>query len=467
MAEEDPEEIWRAVLETLRTSIRNSKIIAKDISTISFSAQMHGVIIIDQKGKPLTQLFIWSDRRAEIQTEKLKKIIDPYEVYRRTGCPLLSIYPLVKIMWIKEKMPAKFHRCYKILSAKDYVLYKLLGEPYLDHSQASGTQLLNMHKLDWDDQLLDAIDIDYDMLPTLVTETEIIGESTRETARWTGLRKGTPIIAGASDGALSNLGLGAVGKNIAAINIGTSGAMRLTVDKPFIDTHQDARFFCYYTALQKWLVGGAISNAGIILRWFRDTFGQEEIDAAKKLGVDPYQLILESAGTVKPSTEGLFMLPFFSGERFPIRDPKARGVLFGLTLSHRKAHIARTILESIVYTLRWVMETLEEHGLTINEIRSGGGGARSSIWRQIQADIFGKPVVHTQVEEASALGAAMLGTISQGIYKDLHDASDNMVKIAGLHKPNQAYHKKYLKIYSMYKELYQVTTKFYEELSRM
>jgi gluconokinase len=270
------------------------------------------------------------------------------------------------------------------------------------------------------------------------------------------------IIPGGSDGALSNIGLGAVEKGIAALNIGTSGAVRVLSDKPFIDANHKSQFFCYYAALGNWLSGGAISNAGNILRWYKDKFGQDEIHEAKKRGIDSYEVIMENAADIKPGAEGLFLLPFYVGERFPIRNSKAKGILFGLTLTHGKAHVVRAILEGIVYTLKWILEILEKHRITIEEVRAGGGGARSKVWRQIQADVLGKPVVHTRVEEASSLGAAMLAAIKLNIYKDLNDASKNMVKTTSYHKPNIENNLKYLATFKLFKELYGVSKKFYE-----
>ncbi|MEM2875836.1 MAG: xylulokinase [Candidatus Bathyarchaeia archaeon] len=467
MAEEDPEEIWKATLETMRDAVRTSKASADDIAMISFSTQMHGISMISRDGSILTRLITWLDRRAATQSEELSRVVNPYEIYSRTGCPPLFIYPLAKILWIKENLPKKFSQCYKMLSAKDYVLYRIFGEPHLDRSTASGTQLLNIHKLEWDEALLEVAGIDQDNLPTLHDESEIIGELPREVSKHTFLKSGTPVILGASDAALSNLGLGAVEKGTAGINIGTSGAIRVISDKPLIDESGEARFFCYYATLSRWLPGGAINNAGIILRWFRDSFCQPEMEEALRRGVDPYEVIIEKASTVEPGAGGLLMVPFFAGERFPVRDPKARGILFGLTLEHSKPHITRAILESIMYTLKWIMDILEGHGITIKEIRVGGGGARSSVWRQIQADVLGKTTLYMKVEEASALGAAMLAAISLGIYKDLESASKNMVEVAGSHEPNLENNRRYLEMFRIYRGLYNASKRFYEELSRM
>jgi gluconokinase len=467
IAEQDPEAVWKLTVETMRDAVKSLNTSANRIETISFSARMHGTMMIDRKGKPITRLLTWLDRRAMNEVGKVHQLIDPYELYTRTGCPLLYIYPFVKILWINKHWPQRFNKCYKILSVKDYVLYKMIAKSVIDRSVASGTQLLNIHTLNWDDTLLEMVNITQDMLPTLANETDIIGEVSRDLAKATGLSKGIPIIPGASDGALNNIGLGATVEGVAAMNLGTSGALRILADKPLLDAHPTAHFFCYYAALGKWLPGGAISNAGILLRWFRDNFGHQEIEEAKKRRVNPYFVISEKVGIIKPSADGLLMLPFFSGERFPVRDPQARGVLFGLTLSHTKAHVARAIYESVIFTLRWIMENLEEHAAQIHEVRVGGGGARSRVWRQIQADVLGKPIVHTQVEESSALGAAMLGTISSGIYSDLTEATQNMITTIDYQEPEIPVHEQYSNYFELFKELYYVSQKIFEQLTKI
>jgi len=466
-SEEEPEDLWRATLETMRDAVKASKISAEDVAMISFSAQMHGMSMIDREGATLMRLITWADIRPGPQCEKIGETLDPYELYSRTGCPPLFIYPPVKVLWVRENEPKKFERCYKVLSAKDYVMYRMLGEPYLDPSTASGSQFLNIHKLRWDEKVLEMTNIDEDKLPMLRDGTEVVGELPEDTAKFTGLKKGIPIILASSDAALSNMGLGAVEKGIAGLNIGSSGAIRVLSDKPLIDKNRSMRFFCYYAGQRWWFPGGAINNAGIVLRWFRDALGQPEVEEAKKRGVDPYEVIAEKAANVEVGAGGLLMVPFFAGERFPVRDSKARGIIFGLALTHGKAHIIRAIMESVVYTLKWIVDAMEEQGITINEVRAGGGGARSPVWRQIQADVLGKPVVHTKVEEASALGAAMVAAISLRIYKDLNDASRCMVKVMERHEPNPEFHRKYLAMFKMYKELYEVSGRFYEELLRV
>lgn len=466
-AEEEPEDLWRATLETMKESLKKSGFKAEDVAAIGFSAQMHGVMMLSREGKPLTRLLTWLDLRAAEQSDELSRIIGSYELYRRTGGPPLFIYPLAKILWFKENMPKKFEECDKMLSAKDYVMYRMFGEPMIDRSVASGSQLLNINRLEWDDEALKAVGIGEERLPRLMDELEVAGDLPNNVAEQTGLRKGTSIIIGASDAALSNIGLGAVEEGVAAVNLGSSGAIRVLSDKPILDRSEKARFFCYYATEKRWLPGGAINNAGIILRWFRNTFGMEEVKEAEKLGVDPYDLLTQKAAEVKPGSEGLVMVPFMAGERFPVRDPKARGVIFGLTLSHGKPHFIRAIMESVIYTLRWIMEIMKDQGVQIQQVRIGGGGARSPLWRQITADILGKKVAHTRVEEASALGAALLAAVKGGFYSSLQEASRKMVNVISIHYPDMNNHEGYSSLFRLYKDLYSSLGRLYKSLGQI
>lgn len=456
-AEEEPEEIYRATLQTMRDAVKGSGLPAGDVAAVGFSAQMHGVTMVDGDGKPLTRLLTWLDTRAAPQCEKLGQMMDAYELYRRTGCPPLFIYPLAKVLWMRENMPGPYARCRRVLSAKDYIVQRMLGEACVDHSVAAGSQMLNIHDLRWDGKILEAAGLDMDRLPSLRDGVEAVAELPRSVAGQTGLRAGTPVVLGASDGALSSVGLGSVGEGVAAVNLGSSGAIRVVSERPLIDRSREMRFFCYYVARGRWLPGGAVNNAGTVLRWFRDNFGQPEVKAAKRQGADPYEVITEEAASVPPGAGGVIMVPFLAGERFPVRDPEARGVVAGLTLAHGRAHVIRALMEGVVFTLRWIMEAMEEQGIAVDEVRVSGGGARSRVWRQILADVLGKTVVHTGVEEASALGAAMLAAISLGLYRDLGEASRGMIRVRELHEPRLENHRRYGEIFRKYKELYTVS----------
>jgi len=273
-------------------------------------------------------------------------------------------------------------------------------------------------------------------------------------------------VLGASDGALHSVGLGGIERSLLALNIGTSGAIRSVSRKALIDKSKDMRFFCYYIGHGLRLPGGAVNNAGIGLRWFRDEFGQFEVTMAKRLNKDPYNLLTKQAEKVEATAEKLLILPFFSGERFPVRDPYAKGVMFGLTLRHGKAHVIRALMESCVYTLKWIYDAMVENGIEGKTIRTGGGGAKSILWRQIQADVFGLPVEKTLVEEVSLLGAAMMGLVAIGVYNSLEEATKNMIKIVSVQHPNMENHEKYEKFHDLFKKLYGTVKNLYEDNMR-
>jgi gluconokinase len=256
--------------------------------------------------------------------------------------------------------------------------------------------------------------------------------------------------------------MGAVQKNVGGLNLGSSGAIRVVSKQPLLD--REMRFFCYYIASKNWLVGGAVNNCGIILRWFRDNFGQKEIEQAKERNIDVYRLLDEQAAKAPPGSDGLLFLPFMAGERFPIRDPNVRGMLFGLDLAHGKPDIIRCMMEGVTFTLRWILEAIEEH-VELDEIRISGGGARSALWRQIVSDVCGKKVVKTGVEEASSLGAAMLAGIAVGDFHDMEDASKQMVKgEMKVQEPSQQTHEYYNKLFELYKSTYSGCRTYCEKL---
>lgn len=426
-----------------------------DIYALSLSAQMHGIAAVDAKGNALTPLITYLDVRPSEVIEEIIKNIDPYELYSRTGCPPLTIYPLTKIVWLRVKYKSIFEKAKKFLSAKDYFLYKLLGEPIIDKGVASGSQLLDINSLKWYDEALELCQIDEEALPTLVDcESKI--ELPKSIARELNLRETVPLVVGSSDGALHSVGVGAVDKRTLALNLGTSGAIRSISSKPLIDRSKDMRFFCYYLGMGYRLPGGAINNAGIVIKWFRDEIYDVETYAMERAGIDSYELMDNLARHISAGANGLIALPFFTGERFPIRDAKARAVLFGLRLSHGKGHILRALMEGCAYTLRWIYEALVENGMNGEVIRIGGGGARSKVWRTIIANVFRLPVEKIHTEEASLLGAAILGFTSIGIYKDLRDACRAMVKVVKREEPDPQLGEDYEKLFKAFVKLYYV-----------
>jgi len=459
------DELYQVAIQSAKSAVKMAHV--NKVDAVAFGGQMHGLGAIDDKGTELLPLVTYLDTRPASALEKLGEMVNSYKLYENTGCPPLFIYPLTKFVWLSLTAPKTIKEARWFVSAKDYVMYKILGEPYVDKSVISGSQLLDIQKLTWSDLALSLIEADEGKLPHLCNGEEILHSLPKHVAESLGLSESAPIVLGASDGALHSIGLGAIEKSVLALNIGTSGAIRSVSERPLIDKSNDMRFFSYYIGYGIRLAGGAVNNAGIGLRWFRDEFGHFEVTTSKLGKKDPYDLLTKQAENVKPTAEKLLILPFFSGERFPIRDPYAKGVIFGLTLRHKRAHVIRALMESCVYTLKWIYDAMFENGIKGKTVRTGGGGAKSPLWRQIQADVFGLPVEKTSVEEVSLLGAAMMGLVAIGSYRSLREAAENMIKIVDAQHPNMENHKEYEKAYSQFKKLYGVIKEFYREQHKL
>jgi len=457
-------EIYDSTLRACELALKQA---GKDVEALSFSSQMHGLALVGEDGEEITPLITYLDTRPASALRSIELKTDPYRLYVETGCPPRFIYPLTKLVWLSQLAPNKFRNARWFLSAKDYVMLKILGEPYIDRSVASGSQLLDIGKLKWSGLALEIAGIDESKLPALCDGEKVLCSVPEHISSRIGLKSGTQIVLGASDGALHSVGVGAIRRGVLALNIGTSGAVRSVSEYPLVDRDRAMRFFCYYIGYGLRLPGGAVNNAGIGLRWFRDEFGHIETSVAKLTGKDPYNILTEEAEQVNPASDNLIILPFLSSERFPMNNPYAKGVVFGLTLRHGKAHFIRALMEGCLYTLKWIYDSMAENGLEGLSIRTGGGGSRSPLWRQIQADIFNLPVEMLAVEEASLLGAAAMGFVALGIYRDIGEAVGRMVKIVDVKYPNPKNHNKYVKTYSFYKKLYYTLEKLYIEHSQL
>lgn len=317
---------------------------------------------------------------------------------------------------------------------KEYVFYKLFSEYVIDHSMASATGLMNLEKLDWDAEALHVAGITPEHLSRLVPTTHVLKHGLHpEYAKEMGIAVTTPFVIGASDGVLSNLGVNAIDPGVVAVTIGTSGAIRTVVDKPVTDPK--GRFFCYALTEDAWVIGGPVNNGGVIFRWIRDEFAASEVETAKRLGIDPYEVLTRVAENVPPGSEGLLFHPYMTGERAPLWNPNARGSFFGLTLHHKKEHMIRAALEGVLFNLYTVMLAIEEKIGRPKKIQATGGFARSELWRQMMADIFDQDVIIPESIESSCLGAAVLGLYALGRIDSL-SAVSGMIGSTHRHQPD-------------------------------
>ncbi|GIO85472.1 gluconate kinase [Paenibacillus faecis] len=447
VAEQEPEEIFTAVLNAIRHVMKQSKAAPERILLVSFSAAMHSVIPVDSAGKPLMRCLTWADNRSVEWSKKLKNELGGHEIYLRTGTPIHPMSPLTKLLWLRHDKADIFEQTRKFISIKEYVFAKLFGEYVVDHSIASSTGLLNLERLDWDEEALRVAGITPEQLSTLVPTTHVMNRLSETYAEKMGLHPSTPFVIGASDGVLSNLGVNAIDPGVVAVTIGTSGAIRTVVDRP--KTDPKGRIFCYALTEKHWVIGGAVNNGGVIFRWVRDEFAASEVETAKRLGISPYDVLTKIGERVNPGADGLLFHPYLAGERAPLWNPDARGSFFGLTLHHQKEHMIRAVLEGVIYNLYTVLLAMEEQIGQPQKIQATGGFARSPLWRQMLADIFDQKVVIPESIESSCLGAVVLGLYALGKIESFDVVSD-MVGGTFEHSPireHSAVYKELLPIY--------------------
>lgn len=431
-AEQDPEEIFDAVLESIRLITKRHPSMPPKF--VAFSSAMHSLIAMDAQHQPLTACITWADSRSEAWSNKIKEQYG-LSIYHRTGTPIHPMSPLSKISWLVEDRPELHAQTKKYVGIKEFVFQRLFGTYVIDHSLASATGLFNIHELGWDTGALHVAGIDASYLSEPVPTTTSCTGLNIDYARQMGLSVDTPFLVGASDGVLSNLGVNAIRKGEIAITIGTSGAIRTIIDRP--QTDEKGRTFCYALTEDHWVIGGPVNNGGMVLRWIRDELASAEVETAKRLGIDPYAVLTKIAERVRPGSDGLLFHPYLSGERAPLWNPDVSGSFFGLTLSHKKEHMIRAALEGVIYNLYTVFLALVEcMDGPVTRIQATGGFARSEVWRQMMADIFESEVVIPESFESSCLGACILGLYATGEI-DSFEVVSEMIGETHRHVPNE------------------------------
>lgn len=461
--EQDPEEIYRAVMQAVRTLVCSHLEQMKTLIGLSFSTAMHSLIAVDKKGLPLTNSITWADRRSEPWVSKIRQNCDAHALYTRTGLPLHPMSPLVKLLWLRDEKPEVFQRAAKFISIKEYILYRWYQQYVVDYSIANASGLFNIHTLDWDEEALNLAGITPRRLSQLVPTTHILTTMVPEVAISMGLSADIPVVIGASDGALGNLGVGAITPDTVAITVGTSGAVRAMVHRP--QTDEKERLFCYALTPGHWVIGGAVNNGGIVLRWVRDNLSASEAITAKLLDESPYDVLTAIAATVPAGSEGLIFHPYLAGERSPLWDANARGSFFGLGLNHTKAHMIRAVLEGIVYNLYGVLTALEEVVGPAKSIQATGGFARSSMWRQMLADVFNRTVTIPDNHEGSCFGAAVLGLYALGRISNL-DQVTSIISETQSHLPVPENVERYQSVLPLYLQLLESFKPLYGEMAR-
>jgi xylulokinase len=409
---------------------------------------MHGAVLLDDKNEVIRPALIWCDQRTEEQSKYLEKLFGLEKLIQLTCNPPLTNFTLTKLLWVRQHEPANWARVRKVMLPKDYVRLRLSGESAIDVADASGTLLLDVAKREWSREVLTKTAIDVEILPKVYESQEICGAINEEGAAATGLKQGTPVVAGAGDQAAGAVGIGITRPGVVSATIGTSGVVFAATDQPSLDPKGRIHTFCHAVP-GRWHVMGVTQAAGLSLRWFRDNFGSGKDD-----GRDPYERLSEEAASVPPGAEGAFWAPYLMGERTPHLDPSARAAFVGLTASHTRAHLVRAILEGVAYSLNDTFRIFGEIGVPVRQIRLGGGGARSPLWRQIQADVYGHDIEIVGAEEGAAYGAAILAGVGVKCWGSVDQACDAVVRVAKRVAMDEENSKQMQSGYEVYKRIY-------------
>jgi xylulokinase len=424
-AEQDPHDWWKACQGAVRKLLAARGVPASEITCIGLSGQMHGAVLLDRNDEVLRPALIWCDQRTAAECHYLNEKIGPQRLVELTANPALTNFTLTKLLWVRTNEPEIWRRFHSFLLPKDYVRLRLTGVRAIDLADASGTLLLDVVHRRWSNAMLDAVGLRADCLPALHESQEIVGVVTESAAASTGLRAGTPVVAGAGDQAAGATGMGIVRPGDVSATIGTSGVVFAASDAPVTDPAGRLHTFCHAIP-GRWHVMGVTQAAGLSLRWLRDNFAQSA----------DYDQLSSEAAKVPPGSGGVLWAPYLMGERTPHLDPDARAALLGLAADHTRAHVVRAILEGVAFSLKDTLTIFRDLGIPVKAIRVGGGGARSSLWRQIQADVYGQAVETVQAEEGAAYGAALLAGVGAGVWGSVDAACDAVVHVAGRTAPD-------------------------------
>jgi xylulokinase len=462
-AEHDPETWWEAAIAATRQAIEGAD--PATICGVGISCT-NGLVAVDARGRPLRSAIMLWDQRAQAEVEHIGRTIDPESMFQITGNPLApGAYSLPTILWLQHHDPKTFRAAHKLLVPGGYLVARLTGEFTIDHSRACTTLLFDIRRRQWHEPFLQALDLPADKLPRALPGHAVAGTITAEAASLTGLRRGTPVIAGCMDTLAASIGSGVMEPGDCFVIMGTAARVCTALREPRFDR----RFMnCAHTADDRWLSIGALNGIGSSWRWIRDTFGQPEQAIAQVSGQDPYDLLTAEAAKAPPGSRGLIFLPYIAGERTPIWNPRARSVFLGITLGHTRSDFLRSVLEGAALAIRHVVEILEgEHGLSIPELRIGGGAARSAVWNQIIADTLGKVVVSLADTQTEVLGAALLAGVGLRIYPDCTAAIAAHVRPAQLFVPDERAHAVYNHLFPIYRDLYPDVEPYFTRLSEI
>jgi xylulokinase len=458
-AEQLPEDWWQATLVTIRRCLLEAEkegVRPDDVRGAGLSGQMHGLVLLDQDYKVLRPCIIWADQRSEAQCLWMTERVGASRLIDLVSNPALPGFTAPKALWVRDNEPEVFARARVIILPKDYIRFRLTGMLGMEISDAAGTCLLDVRHGSWSREALEAIGFDVALLPPVVPADTVAGEITAEVEQLTGLPAGIPVAGGGADNACGAAGNGVVRAGLSLVSIGTSGVVLAPTDRPQVDRSGPVpRIHTFnHAAPGMWYLMGVTQGAGLSLRWLRDNIGLPEQALERWTDIDAYALLTKEAEQVQAGSQGLLFLPYLQGERTPHLDAYARGGWIGLTASHDRRHLVRSVLEGVAFSLKDCFSIIAEQGLALEQIRATGGGAKSHLWRQIIADVLDVELVTTSAREGPAFGAALLAGVASGIYSSIAHACDATVHIVERTMPRPAEARAYADLYEEFRALY-------------
>lgn len=450
-SEQDPEDWWRATVKTIKAVVKQAKLKAGDVKGIGLSGQMHGSVFLDKNHEVIRPALLWNDQRTAAECEEIEKLAGGRKkLIKMVANPALTGFQAPKILWLRNNEPRNFAKLAHVLLPKDDVRRRLTGELATEVSDASGTLLLDVVKRKWSKPLLSKLDLDASLLPECYESEEVTGTLMPKIAKQLGLSTDCVVVGGAGDCAAGAVGNGIVKAGSLNSSLGTSGVVFCHSETPEYDPNGRLHTFCH-AVRGKWHMMGVTLSAAGSFQWFADTLCQ----ADKKAKGDIFEKLIAEAAETPAGADGLFFLPYLSGERTPHADPLARGAFIGLTMSHTRGHMVRAVLEGVTLSLRDSLDIMQELGVPVRQVRATGGGAKSPFWRQLQADVFGKKVVGMAADEGPALGVALLAAVGAGEFNTIAQACDAIVRTDTETKPDAKAKRYYNQSCSVYRDLYQ------------
>lgn len=463
--EQDPADWWLGTTASIRQVLADSGIRPGDVAGVGLTGQMHGLVLLDAQGEVLRPCIMWNDQRTAAQCAAITREVGAANVLRLTGNPVLPGFTAPKIAWVRENEPEVYRQAAKVLLPKDYVRYRLTDGFFGEVSDASGTSLFDVGQRRWSDEMLKAVGVPRSWMPEVTESPVVSARISLSAAKETGLLAGTPVVGGGGDQAAQAVGTGIIAEGLVSATMGTSGVVFAASEVYRVEPQGRLHAFCHAVP-GMWHLMGVMLSAGGGFRWYRDALcALEQVEAARQ-GRDPYDLLTDAAAQVAPGCEGLLFLPYLTGERTPYPDPNARGVFFGLTLRHGKDHLTRAVLEGVSYGLRDSLELMRALGLSIDQVRASGGGARSPLWRQILADVFETEITTVSVTEGAAYGAALLAGVGAGVYDSVAEACQAAVLVTGSTLPGPAA-SVYADFYPRYRALYPALAPHFETMAQV